>query len=111
MFHFDYVSKNGGAAFENNHGGGMVTINGQTRFSFDDFMNTFVLIENYKHPFTFCTSVKRWKRITKQLTKIGYVTIPIKQIDFDMGEENAFIYGAYHVNLSNPFKKTEVKKK
>lgn len=35
-------------------------------------------LENYKHLFTFCTSVKRWKRIAKQLAKIGYVTIPIK---------------------------------
>lgn len=104
MYHFDYVCKGAGAVFENYAGENMVTINGQKRFSFDDFINTFVLIENYKHPFTICTSAKRFKRIDKQLEKMGYMTIIIKQIDFDMKEENAFIYGAYHIGSTNPFK-------
>jgi outer membrane protein assembly factor BamA len=103
MFHFDYITlRRGGVVFENNHSGGMVTINGQKRFSFDDFLNTFILIENYKHPFTITTTAKRFKRIKKQLEKIGYITTQIRQIDFDMGDENASIYGAHYINLPNP---------
>ena len=105
MFHFDYITlRRGGIVLENNHGGEIVTINGKRRFSFDDFLNTFVLIENYKHPFTITTTAKRFKRIDRQLAKMGYVTTPMKQIDFDMGEKNAFIYGAHYINLPNPFR-------
>ena len=105
MFHFEYITlRRGGTVFENNRDGKIVTINGKKRFSFDDFLDTFVLIENYKHPFTITTTVKRFKRIDKQLEKIGYAITLIKQIDFDMGEENAFIYGAHFVNLPNPFR-------
>ena len=105
MYHFDYITlRRGGVVFENNHGGGMVTINGKKRFSFDDFLDTFVLIENYKHPFTITTTAKRFKRIDRRLEKMGYIFTTINQIDFDMGEENAFVYGAHYIKLINPFR-------
>lgn len=103
MYHFDYVGKHGGAVFENYKDGSMVFVNDKKSFSFDDFLNIFVLIEQYKHPFTITTTIKRQEKLDKQLEKIGYVPIVIEQLDFDFGEENAFIYGYYHVNSSNPF--------
>lgn len=104
MYHFDYIYAGGGAVFEDSKEGNMITLNGKKYFSFADFIQIFVLIENYKHPFTICTSEKRFKKIDKQLEKMGYSTVTIKQIDFDMGDENAFLYDSYHIDLPNPFK-------
>lgn len=107
MYHFDYVTKHGGAVFENCDGGGMVTVNGQKRFTFNDFLNIFVFIENYKHPFTITTTAQRMKRLEKQLEKLGYTTLLLKAIDIDFGEENANLYGAHHINQPNPFRHTK----
>lgn len=109
MFHFDYVGKRGGGVFENCNDGAMVVLNGKNRFSFDEFLNTFVLIEYYKHPFTVTTTAKRQRRIAKQLEKIGYTFCVLAQIDYDLDDENAFVYG-YHSVSSNPFIYGEVYK-
>lgn len=103
MYHFDYVGKRGGAVFEDRDNGNMVILNDQKIFTFNQFINTFVLIENYKHPFTITTTEKRIKRLDKQLEKIGYIPTRLVQIDFDFGDENASVFGYYHVNSRNPF--------
>jgi hypothetical protein len=107
MFHFDYVGKRGGGVFENCNDGAMVVLNGKNIFSFDEFLSTFALIENYKHPFTITTTAKRQRRLDKQLEKIGYVPYELRQLDFDFGDENAFVYGYYFVKSSNPFRHKE----
>lgn len=103
MYHFDYVRKRGGAVFENRKDGGMVSLNGQKLFTFDEFLGTFVFIENYRHPFTIVTTAKRQKRLNKQMEAHGYVPTLLEQIDFDFGDENAFAYGYHYAKLPNPF--------
>ena len=104
MYNFDYVGKRCGAVFEGHESGYQVSLDGKQRFTFDKFLDTFVLIENYRHPFTITTTAKRQKRLDKKLENLGYVSVVLKQIDFDFKEENAFLYGYYQVNLPNPFR-------
>ena len=103
MYHFDYISKWGGTVFEGERGR-RVTINNKNYWSLNDFINNFVLIENYKHPFIITTTAKRFEKIDKMLLKMGYAYVVLEQCGENMGEYTINKYGAYYFRLSNPFK-------
>ena len=105
MYHFDYCNKWGGTVFENLESHGRrIAINGKNYFSFDDFINTFVLIENYKHPFTITTTAKRSERIDRAMLKLSYIPVLLKQVGGNMGEYTVNQYGYYYFSLPNPFR-------
>ena len=105
MYHFDYVGRGGGTVFEGK-GGDIVSYNGQKKFSFSKFLSTFVLIENYKHPFTMTVPASRLRRLSKQIIAEGYVGVELEQIDFDFRNENAYVYGFYHASSRNVFEES-----
>ena len=105
MYHFDYVLADGGTAYESHNGRQPVkhpTTDALT-MPLEDFIHAFVLIENYRHPFTIAMTQKRKKTVDKLLEAYNYTSMPASKIHENFGGSDTFSYGYWCADLPQPF--------